>query len=61
MEAYEEGVAHVFRTIGIEPFEIFSTNRTTRRKHYAEYYTDETRDKVARIYEKDIRNFNHHF
>ena len=61
MEAYEEGVAHVFRTIGIEPFEIISTNRTATRKHYAEYYTEETRDKVARIYEKDIRNFNHRF
>ena len=61
MESYEEGVAHVFRTIGIDPFDIRSTNRTSTRKHYAEYYTDETRDKVGRIYETDIRNFNHRF
>lgn len=61
MESYEEGVADVFRTIGIGSFDIRSTNRTSTRKHYAEYYTDETRDKVGEIYEKDIRNFNHRF
>ncbi len=61
MESYEEGIAHVFRTIGIDPFEISSTNRTPERKPYAEYYTDETRDKVGRIYEKDVRNFDYRF
>ncbi|MAH64863.1 MAG: hypothetical protein CMJ27_00485 [Phycisphaerae bacterium] len=61
MESYEEGVAHVFRTIGIEPFHIRSTNRTSTRKNYAEYYTDETRDIVGRIYEKDIHNFDYRF
>lgn len=61
MESYEEGVAHVFRTIGFDSFEIRSSNRTPTRKHYAEYYTDETREKVGRIYEKDIRNFNYRF
>ena len=61
MESYEEGVAHVFRTIGIDPFEIRSINRTPKRKPYAEYYTDQTRDTVGRIYEKDIRNFDYRF
>ena len=61
MESYEEGVGHVFRTIGIKTFGIRSTNRTPSRKHYAEYYTDETRDMVGRIYEKDIQNFNYRF
>ena len=61
MESYEEGVAHVFRTIGIEPFDIRSTNRTSTRKNYAEYYTDETRDIVGRKYEKDIHNFDYRF
>ena len=61
MESYEEGVAHVFRTIGIDPFDISSTNRTSTRKHYTDYYTDETRDRVGRIYEKDIRNFDYRF
>ncbi len=61
MESYEEGIAHVFRTIGIDTFEIDSTNRTPNRKPYAEYYTDQTRDTVGRIYEKDIRNFDYRF
>lgn len=61
MESYEDGVAQVFRTIGVDSFDIRSTNRTPARKHYAEYYTDETRDIVGRIYEKDIRNFNYRF
>ena len=61
MESFEAGVAQVFRDIGIEPFGISSTNRTPTRKPYAEYYTEETRDKVGDIYEKDIRNFNHRF
>ena len=61
MESFEEGVARVFRTIGIEPFDIRSTNRTSSRKHYADYYTDETRDIVGRIYEKDIHNFDYLF
>ena len=61
MESFEEGVARVFRTIGIKPFDIRSTNRTSSRKHYADYYTDETRDIVGRIYEKDIHNFDYLF
>ena len=61
MESYEEDIAHVFRTIGIDTFEIDSTNRTPNRKPYAEYYTDQTRDTVGRIYEKDIRNFDSRF
>jgi len=61
MESYAEDVAHVFRTIGVEGFKLRVTNRTQGRKHYTEYYTDESRDKVGRIYEKDIRMFGYRY
>jgi len=61
MESYEEDIAHVFRTIGIDGFEISSDNRTNDRRYYEEYYNDETRDKVGRIYEKDVRLFGYHY
>lgn len=61
MDSFERDVTRVFQTIGVDSFEIRSTNRTPSRKNYAEYYTEETRDRVGRIYEKDIRNFDFRF
>lgn len=61
LESYEEGLVSVAKTIGIERFEIRSTNRTSTRRNYDNYYTSETRDIVARIYKEDIQNFKYQF
>jgi Sulfotransferase family len=48
---------------GIEPFQIprLKTGIRKNKRHYTEYFDDETRDIVAELHRNDIRLFNYRF
>ena len=61
MESFEKDVTRVFRDLGINEFKLEIRNRTKNRKHYTHYYTNESRKKVEKIYEKDIRILGYNY
>ncbi|MCB1076644.1 MAG: sulfotransferase family 2 domain-containing protein [Verrucomicrobiae bacterium] len=50
----------ICRHIGVEPFSIAHENKTDRRD-YRSYYTDETRELVARRFARTIERFGYEF
>lgn len=61
-ENIEQDLKFVFNQIGQEYQPLKNVNSTTaKKKHYREYYDTETKEIVARLYEKDIEHFGYIF
>lgn len=60
MEHADEDFAHVCRTVGLPPIRLPHRNRS-RHRDYRTYYTDETREMVARAFADDIEAFGYTF
>lgn len=61
MERFAEDFAKVCERIGIEPDRVAAQNISANRKSYREYYTPKLRDRVGRIYERDVSAFGYDF
>jgi len=62
-ENKEQDYAYVCDQIGLQntKFPLWDVNRSSRSKHYTEYYDNETRELVAEKYAKDIEYFGYKF
>ncbi len=60
MECVDEDFAHVCRTVGLPPIRLPHKNRS-RHRDYRGYYSDETREMVARAFAEDIDAFGYTF
>lgn len=62
-EQLDDGCREVCARTGIPPFQIprLKTGIRTKKRHYTEYFDDETRDIVADLHRNDIRLFNYSF
>ena len=60
-EKFESDLREILDILGIGEMDISNKNASKNRKHYHEYYNDETRDLVAQIYKLDIQLFNYSF
>ena len=56
IDTLQEDLDKICKDIGIEPVKLIHQNASPHR-HYSEYYDDETRDIVAKIFAKDIKYF----
>jgi Sulfotransferase family len=59
-EALERDAAVVFERLGLSGVTLPHHN-VSQRKHYRDYYNDETRDIVAQRYARDIQFFDYEF
>jgi len=59
-EELQQGWNHVCERIGLDSTALPHTNKSTR-KHYTEYYNDETRKIIADRYHLDIKRYNYKF
>lgn len=62
-EQLDEGSREVFSRIGVPDVKIprLKTGMRKGKRHFTEYYDDETRDIVAELHRNDIRLFNYRF
>jgi chondroitin 4-sulfotransferase 11 len=58
-EKLQEEYEWITKTIGLSA-ELSFRNKTLHQP-YASYYTDETRDLVAKVYEIDVKSFDYSF
>jgi hypothetical protein len=56
-----DDAAYIFERLGMEGTPLPHRNPSKRMKDYRDYYTAETRDRVAEIYAEDIRVFGYEF
>ena len=59
-ENYDEEVKEILTTLGFKIEEMPHKNKTIR-KNYKEYYNEETRAVVERLYRDDLKHFNYTF
>jgi hypothetical protein len=59
-ENYESDCRYILNVLGIKEHSLLHIN-PTKHKHYTEYYTDETREIVAKNYANDIEYFGYDF
>ena len=59
-EYLEEMWNKMFKELGYEAPELPKKN-TSKHKHYSEYYDDETRKFVGKLFEKDIKEFGYEY
>lgn len=60
-ENFNDDLSKVIEIIGIKPVTITRKNISARRLAYREYYDTGLKEKVAKIYHKDINIFNYDF
>jgi chondroitin 4-sulfotransferase 11 len=60
-EDLEGAFRHVARTLGLPDDVKLPHAKAAKRKHYREYYDDETREIVARMYRRDIETFHYDY
>ncbi len=60
-ERFEKDLVELMAKLKIENIKIPNLNPSPNRKHYTDYYNEETMQKVADIYKKDIQLFNYCF
>jgi len=60
-ENFETDLYKVLDALNIKNIQISKKNKSSNRKPYQSYYNERTKQKVAKMYEKDIRIFNYHF
>ena len=60
-ETFNEDLSSVIETIGTTHFAINRKNVSVPRFDYKDYYDEPLKEKVARIYHKDINIFNYDF
>jgi Sulfotransferase family len=60
LETFEADFREICGRLGI-PCDAIESRNVHPRKHYREYYTDELREKVARIYQRDVQIFGYKF
>ncbi len=60
-ESFNDDFAYVCRRLGLPEHGGSRKNSTSDKKPYYEYYTDELRERVGRLYERDIKIFGYDF
>ncbi len=61
METFTDDFREICRQLNINCDKIAPQNVSAERKSYRDYYTPELRDKVFKIYRKDIQTFGYQF
>ncbi len=61
IENFNDDFLQICKQIGIEGRNVEVKNKTTEREDYKKYYDDDLKDRVFKIYEKDIRLFGYDF
>lgn len=61
METFEDDANYIFRKLKIPEKKIVPKNVTPGRVAYQDYYSGKIADKVAEIYQKDVKIFGHKF
>ena len=59
-EHLEKDFSYIGRWIGVQPQQLPHINKSDH-KHYQEYYDDETKEIVAKLYKKDIEYFRYRY
>ena len=60
-EELQEGLSRVLDRAKAPEFELPVINRTEHKDHYSDYYDDETREVVGRVYAEDLERFGYAF
>lgn len=61
LENFEADLSEIFKMLGLPKVEIPHKNKSVNRQSYQEYYTASTRQKVERMYRKDLQLFGYSF
>ena len=61
LENRKEDLKHISEKLGFDVDQDIRKRVNSKRKHYIEYYDDESRDMVAEKYAKDIEMFGYEF
>lgn len=60
-ENFEHDLRYVLERIGIQSYRLMHRNKSHRKKDYREYYNNEMKEKVYKIYQKDIGILGYQF
>lgn len=61
VESMAADVAEVRKRLGLTQLEALPRRNVSKRTHYRDYYTPETRDRVADLFQDDIRRYGYDF
>ena len=60
-ESLHDDAATIFQRCGLGPADLPHINASNRSKPYRDFYTDQTRRRVGRLYARDIDQFGYRF